>query len=314
MVAQILNSKNVLILPHKNADGDCLGCAFALKLILDRLGKCAVVKTEEEIPERFANILYTGADVVCNEFDLAIAVDCGDLDRLGDRAQMFLACGAKANIDHHITNENFGDTNFVDAGAAAAGELVYELCLKLGVDIDKEIATNLYIAIASDTGGFLLSNVNPGTFRIAAELLSRGAENEKVNKEIFRSNTFRRLMLTRCALGSLELLMEGRLAIMSVRRQDLVESGTTLDDCEGLVSIPRNIRGVKVAVFIKETDNGCKASLRSDGCVDLAAMCTELGGGGHVRAAGCEFECGVDEAREILVDRIRSLGFGDRNG
>lgn len=170
----IEKSNEILILPHKNADGDCLGSSYALKLALLSLGKKAEVILEPgEDNERICKILYGTEKCDVQNSDLVIAVDCGDLERIGTRGEIFLNCDETISIDHHKTNTKYAKYNLVDSCASAAGELIYELIGVLGATVTKEIASDLYAAIASDSGRFSYSNTTPKTMRIGADLIEK---------------------------------------------------------------------------------------------------------------------------------------------
>ena len=302
MIEAINGASKVLLLPHKNADGDCLGSSFALKLALLQMGKAAFVMTEEEEPLRLMSEIYCGANAPLDGYDLVIAVDSADMSRLGMRARFFR--GNTINIDHHITNTNYAKINCVHPGAAAVGEIIYELIRDLGVEIDVQIATNLYAAIASDCGGFMYANTTVRTFAIAGELVRLGAEHIRINKYLFGTNSMAKIDLMKECLFNLKVHHGGKIAIVTISKEVLERTGATLEECDGIVSIPRSVEGVEVAMLIKETEAGCKVSMRSEGELDVSVFCKRFGGGGHKRAAGCELNMSIGEASQLMIKEV----------
>lgn len=306
IISAINSSKKIIILPHKSADGDCLGSAFALKLMLENIGKEVVVLLEEKAPlPRICNILY-GVENECEiDNDLVICVDCGDIGRLGDRISFFEKCCNTINIDHHPTNTNFATHNYVSPTSPATGEIIFELAKYMNIEIDKKIATNLYIAIASDTGGFSYSNTKPQTHRIAAELLETGIDHAAINQFLFDSNSITRLMLMKEALNSLEVYGNGKIAIISITHEQMKNAGAEEDDAGGLISLARSLDTAKVSLCIKE-QNGCnevRVSMRSN-VIDVSEISKKFGGGGHVRASGCTIKADIKTAKAMLLGEI----------
>jgi len=306
IVSAINDSKKIIILPHKSADGDCLGSAFALKLMLQSIGKEVVVLLEEKNPvSRICNILFgvEGENEINN--DLVICVDCGDKGRLGDRVSFFDNCNVTVNIDHHPTNNNFATYNYVDSTASATGEIIFELAKYMNIEIDKEIATNIYIAIASDTGGFSYSNTKPKTHRIVAELLETGFNNADINQFLFDSNSFTRLMLMKEALNSLEVFADGKIALISITEGQIKQLGAEEDDANGLISLARSLDTAKVSLCLREQNGGkdVKVSMRSN-VINVSEICQKFGGGGHLRASGCNINSDIKTAKAMLLNEI----------
>lgn len=303
IIPYINRQDNILILPHINEDGDALGSSFALRLILESMGKKSYVMLSA--PHKFCNFLYGAKEnAPLESYSLAISVDCADAFRLGDRKELFDSCPEKVVIDHHATNPGYGDEAFVDGGVSACGELIYHLARELKVPVTPEIATDLYLAISADSGGFRYSNVSPETMRIGAQLLEAGAEFVKVNELLYESNSMQKLELMRCALESLETFDDGRIACITLSFRQFEHSGAKDEDADGLVNIPRSLDTAEIAVFIREKKDGTvKASLRSNEKADVSKICAYFGGGGHVRAAGCSFDCGIDEAKKRIIEK-----------
>ena len=302
----ILSSKNVIILPHKSADGDCLGSAFALKLALEYMGKKAVVMLEEKNPNpKICDVLFGVEDEEKIDADLVVAVDCGDIERLGSRRGIFEACALTVNIDHHPTNTNFAKHNYVDKDSGATGQILYELFEHMKLPLTKETANNLYVAISSDTGRFAYSNATPKTHMIVAKLLETGIDHVNINEVLFDKNSMSKILLMRDALNSFETYADGKISMISVTKEQVIESGATEEDAGGLIYLPRSLETAVISVCLREsTLSDCvKISLRSN-IHDVSAIAQKFGGGGHVRASGCTIDGRIFTAKKALLQEI----------
>ena len=299
------NCTSFAILPHKNADGDCLGSAYALKLALLSMGKNAFVYEENENNKRLLKILY-GTENSFSDADCAIAVDCGDEERLGERKDYYISHKNKINIDHHPTNTMYGDVNYVDSTAAATGEIIYRLAEYLNVEMTTQMALNLYVAIASDTGGFAFSNTTERTMNIAGKLMSFDFPHDEVYAYLFNTNTVGALRLMGIALDSVRTYEDGRIAVISVTEEDIKKAGATVDEAGKLIDVIRTLDTAEIAISMREIEDGTKVSFRSTG-VDVSGVATRLGGGGHKRAAACALKLTINEAEELVVGEAKKL-------
>lgn len=309
VIRDLINkSETIAILPHVSADGDALGSSFALAIILSGFGKKVDVLLNEDIPEAYANL--PGRNLSCvydkddKQYDLALALDCGDADRLASRIKVFNTAAKNANIDHHATNTEFASYNYVDTGASATGEIIFTLIEKMGAKLSKDVALCLYVAITTDTGGFRYSNTTAQTHRIAAELISVGVDVAKVSQQVFDTVSYGKVKLTGAAIESLELSEDGKIAIMSLTNELIKKLGTKEEDSDGIISTARNIDGVEVAAMLKQLENGeIKVNLRSNRYVDVSAVAARYSGGGHERAAGFTAAGSLDQIKnELLAD------------
>ncbi len=326
-VAGVLGSAvRVLITTHVRPDGDALGSAAALAMGLAGRGVEIEVLLLSHLPSKYAFIFNdhgivhhdaeagwpAGLDL--GRFDVLAVVDTGTWAQLpGLRERLDGFAGKKVVVDHHLTQEDWADVKWVDTAAAAAGEIVAELLAKLGVGIDGSMATALYLAIASDTGWFQFSNTSPRTLRLAADLMERGVDTDRLYQLLYQNERAERVVLQARALGSLELLCDNRLAVMVIRQADFQATGAKAPDTENLINIPLQIATVEVSVLVTEaTDFGpTRVSLRSKGGVDVARFAEGFGGGGHARASGLKIEDTVDGARDKVVAAMeRKLGVG----
>jgi phosphoesterase RecJ-like protein len=217
----------------------------------------------------------------------------------------------KLVIDHHLTQENWADVKLVVTEAAAAGEIVAELLERWGVKLDLALATVLFVAVASDTGWFQFSNTRPVTLRLAARLMEAGVDTDRMYRALYQNERPERVALQTRAMQSLELLADGRLAVMKVTKPDFLETHAHVADTENLINIPLQIHSVQVSLLITESlDMGpTRASLRSKGQVDVARFAEQFGGGGHARAAGLKMEGSLQEAHDRLVRAmVEALG------
>lgn len=296
---------NYLILSHRNPDGDTLGSAFALKRALTILGKKSMVRCIDEIHPKFSYLLeeLDNADI---EFDKIIAVDVADNKLLGEEFQKLYGDRVWLCIDHHMSNREYSENLLLEDKAAAA-VVIYEVICELGVKITPEIANCIYTGLATDTGCFMFSNTTPTVHRIAAEMMELGADYTTINRLMFETKTLSYLKLEQMAVASIESYFEGKCAIMTITRKMFEESGSSSSECDGIAGIPRKIEGVLVGVTIRERHDGTyKVSLRTVEPIDASKICGKLGGGGHNRAAGCEFDCSLDEVKRTLLEIIEA--------
>lgn len=306
----IKKSKSITIASHINPDGDNLGSSIALALALKKINKKVTLLKSDFIPSDFKflpgiDLIETKDDSVIDN-DLFIALDCGDLERLGDNKKVFEETNKTINIDHHISNTNFALINVVDSSSSATGELVYNLIKQINIEIDKDIATNLYTAISTDTGSFKYDSVSPNTHRIIADLLDYGIDKNKINIELYESMSFIRMKLFIKSLTTLETFNHGKIATVNVTQEMLKETGASLEDTEGIISFIRKIASVEVACMIKEIEkNNVKISMRTKEYMDASHICSKFEGGGHKRAAGCTINNSIENAKKIIVNSIQ---------
>lgn len=296
---------NYLILSHRHPDGDTLGSAFALKRALDLLGKKSVVCCNDEMPEKYS-YLWQGVPNSEIKFDKIIAVDVADKKLLGEEFEAKYGDNVFLCIDHHMSNREYAENLLLEDRAAAA-VVIYEVICELGVNVTPEIASCVYTGLATDTGCFMFSNTTPTVHRIAAEVMEKGADYALINRLMFETRTLSYIKLEQMAVASIESHFDGKCAIMTITQEMFNKSGSNESECDGIASIPRKIEGVKVGVTIREQTNGkYKVSLRTIEPFDAAKICAHFGGGGHNRAAGCEFDCTLEDAKKQLLEIIKA--------
>lgn len=315
---RIATASAVAILPHQNADGDALGAALALGLGLTSKGMSVDILLEEPIPKMLSFLpgLWLVKDKPADTYDVALNIDNGDLTRLGVRQPVYWGAACRLSIDHHATNSVEADVSHVDTTAAATGEIVRDLLSLLDIALTRDIATCLYTAILTDTGGFRFTNTTPRTHQIAAELMAFGVDCGDVAKRVFDTVSMAKLKLMKQAMNHMALYENGLLAVSFLRPEDIRDAGGTQDDFEGMVNIGRNIEGVEVSLFVREETPGrLKGSLRSNTCVDVARIAETVNGGGHKRASGFAAEGNLDELlatlRERIIEALRACEWKD---
>ena len=293
------------ILCHASPDGDTVGSAAALCLGLRSMGKKAYIKCGDSIPEKFA-FACRG----CTECDFTektvVAVDVADKKLLG-RLEPEYGDKVELCIDHHLTNTEYADRLCL-IDAAANCENIYALLKELGVKIDANIANALFLGVSTDTGCFKYANTTPETHIIAAELMAAGADAGEINRRMFDTKTRARTELERMVLDSMEFYFDGRCAVIALTNEMRKASGCTDGDLDGISALPRTIEGVLVGVTLRERSDGrYKISLRSHEPVNAAELCARLGGGGHARAAGCETDGPLENARAEILNIIKDV-------
>ena len=293
---RLRQAEDVLILTHANPDGDTLGSGCALFWGLRQLGKRVKLLCGDPIPEKYRYLLH---GLENGEFDeqYIISVDVADKSLLGAALEESYGDRVDLSIDHHGANRLFAKETYVESDSASACEIIYLLLLSLGVEFGKELADCLYTGVSTDTGCFRYSNVTPRTHRIAADLMERGADHTRIDVLMFETKDMGFLRLQQKCLEELELFYDGRVCVLNITRALLEETGGKDEDCDEIVALSRQIAGVRIGVTFKEKKDGSlKVSVRTHEGIDAAAICAVFGGGGHKRAAGCQFTCSKQEA------------------
>ena len=307
------NHDDILILTHKNPDGDTLGSGYGLLHGLLSLGKRARVECSDPIADKFS---YLFPETVLDfEPKYVVAVDVADTQLLGDKLSVWKD-RVDLCIDHHGSNKEYAENLLLEADSAAACEVVYLVLREMGVTISPLMADCIYTGIATDTGCFRYSNTTVRTHRMAAELMELGCQFSKINTVMFETLRRSRLAVEKDALEGLEYHFSDRCAVITLDR-DMVEKNKASDDeLDGLSAIPRQIEGVQVGVTLKQLKDrsGYKISLRTTEEADASAICGKLGGGGHARAAGCAISGDTKTAKAAILAAIAEvMGWNEVN-
>lgn len=294
-------SDKFVILTHASPDGDTLGSAYALADALCALNKRVFVVCPDKIPEKFG---YLIKEYEAFEPETVVAVDIADEKLLGSLYDRYSGRAALC-IDHHGSNTKYAEMLYLEADAAAACECIYNVINELGTVITPYMASCLYTGIATDTGCFKFSNTTPRSHRYAAELIEKGADYGEINRVMFEIKSRGRIAMERKVLENIEFYYGGRCAVITVTRDMIKETGCPLGDLDGVTAMSRQIEGVQIGVTIKEKPDGkYKVSLRTFEPYNAADICAVFGGGGHIRAAGCEFSCDIESAKRQLLSAI----------
>lgn len=307
ILEEINKAEKIVIITHENPDGDAIGSSLAMKLALKQLGKDADVIIPE-FPKTFE--FLPGIDEVkkesnIEEYDLAIALDCASIKLLNGFAKYFDSAKIKVAIDHHSSNTMFADYNYVDQDAPACAQLLLVVFSYFNINVTKDIGTCILAGIITDTGGFRYEGVTADTFRFVADLCEKGIKVSQVYSQVFASKTRAKFELHRIALNRLEFLEEGKVAFTYVTKADEKQVEAKNGDYDGIVENGRDVEGVEVSVFLRETDKGIKVSLRSKNYVNASKVAMMFGGGGHIRAAGCTIQGTIEQAKNQIINRVK---------
>lgn len=296
-----------LMLGHVHPDGDVLGTLLGLGLALGAAGWTVTFAGPHPVPDVLA--FLPGAERwqvwarAPRAFDVVVLTDCPNDERTEGLLEGARAADSRVlNIDHHPDNRRYGTVNWIDVSAAATGEMVFELVRALGLKVTRDIALNLFTAVHTDTGSFRYSNTTARTFQIAAELTACGAEPALVSDRLYQRRPREALGILGDVLRRVRVSEDGRVAWLAVPRGLTSEAFMAAED---LVTYPRSIDGVKVAVLLREEAPGVvKASLRGKGEIPVNRIAHRFGGGGHENAAGCTLSGTLEEATATLLAAV----------
>ena len=309
ILEEINKAESIVILTHENPDGDAIGSGLALYNALKQIGKNPDIIIPE-YPRTFE--FLPGSNEIKKEsnvekYDLAISVDCATIKMLNGFANYFENAKVKVSIDHHSTNTMFGDLNYVSPDAPACAQILLVVFEYFKIEVTKDIGTCILAGIITDTGGFKYSGVTSETFEFVAWLLQKGINVSKIYRKVLQTKTRANFELNRIAINRLEFFEDGKVAFTYITKEDEESVNAESGDHEGIVETGRDIEGVEVSIFVRETDKGCKVSMRSNEYVNVSDVCLLLGGGGHIRAAGATMQCTIEQAKEKILRQIKSV-------
>ena len=302
------NASEVAISCHVSPDGDAFGSMLGLGLHLESLGKKVWMSwgsAEALIPDNYAFLPGVEKIVPQDRFpdkvEVFVAIDCGDQRRLDLLTPKFLAAGTKLNIDHHVSNTNYGDINLVDHNRASSAELALELIQRMGGDVTPEIATALYTGVVTDTGRFQYSNTSSATLQAAVALREAGADHLTVAEQIFESAPFDQLRILGKVLARAKL--EDGVVYSWLLMEDL--DGLGLEIAEDFIDFLKVVKEADVAMILKQRpEGGWRVSLRSRTEIDVSAVAQSFGGGGHTKAAGFSIRGELDDVLSKVRQRL----------
>ncbi len=303
----ILNSDSILLLTHKDPDGDAIGSILSFYHYLISINK-SVDMVALNIPNSlsFLPSVNNIVDNVDKDYDLGIVFDCASEERIGQNSNLLSRCKKTIAIDHHISNTKYCDINMVNGNISSCCQIVYYLLIDLKISFNMNILTCLMSGVLTDTNGFSINSVDKETFSMAADIVSYGVNIHELYDKLLCHQTMAQYNLMKTAIDRLEFLLDGRVAITYITNDDFDKFGALYGDHEGIVDIGRNIDGVMVSAFLRENE-GTTISLRSAGIVDVSKIAMSLGGGGHFMAAGAKFDRSIQETKEILLNEIKKV-------
>ncbi len=311
ILEEINNANSIVIVTHESPDGDAIGSSLAMKLALENMGKTPDVIIPE-VPEVFdflpgRNDIKEKSDI--KKYELAISLDCATEMRIAGE-EYFENAKHTIVIDHHGSNTMYGDFNYVNPVSPACCDILSGIFDYYNVNITKDIGTCLLTGIITDTGGFKYPSTTAETFEFAAELLRKGVNVSDIYKRTLDTVSRANFELTKIVTDRMEILENGKVTFTYINKEDEERVGAKPGDHEGLVNVGRNLMGVEVAIFIRQTEEGVdeyKVSMRTNGEINASDICLMFGGGGHPRAAGATIKGTVEEVKEKLIKQIKKV-------
>lgn len=309
VVEALRKCDNYLITAHVNPEGDSIGSQLAACNILRQMGKKAVIMDHDDVPENMR--FLSGTDKIRAEVpaDFApetfLVLDCPVKERTGTVARFADNAQCVINIDHHISNEYFGDVNWVEPTISSVGEMLYNVARELGVPIDKDLAEAIYAAMVTDTGMFNYDNTSSDTHRVVGELIDAGVNPKYMHGKIFEHKSRHEVRLLGKALSTLYVSDDGKLSSIELTRKMYSDEGVERIPTDEFINFPRSVKGVEVALFFKESPQHpglVYVSFRSTGGVDVNKIASVFGGGGHPKASGCMIkDTTLEDAKERVI-------------
>ena len=312
ILEKIKQYKNFLIAAHINPEGDSICSQLAMANLLIAMGKTVKIINADNVPKNLQ--FLPGVEKIESykesegfKFDAVIILDCPNLERIGSVRNLlneqYIIC-----IDHHVSNDNFGNLNWTDPKASSAGEMVYDLFKSADIPLDDPSAMCLYVAIMTDTGSFRYTNTTVKTHNIAADLLKYNFSPNKVYELIYETKSFEVMKLLAEVLNNLQRSADGLFVWFRVTDEMLKRNNLSSESTEDFIAFVRMVEGAKVVAFLREINDGSevKISMRSKTDIDVNKIAGHFGGGGHQAASGCVIESNIDQAEKMLLEQIKS--------
>ncbi len=307
-IASILKTEdNFVVVTHVNPDGDALGSLLGMHLALAEMGKQSHPLSADKFPAIY-DFLPGHEQIISEVMGIAdhpkfiIAVDAAEEKRISGDISGLRSRTRLINIDHHTTNPEFGDFNFVQTDATSTAELVHQVLKVAGYNLSSDVGKCLYTGLVTDTGGFRFAGVNSRTLAIGAEMLSAGFASYDVTRPLFEEYPIRRIYLERIVLERIEILLDGKLVLSTLYSEDFKKFGAEMSETENLVNRLRENKGVLAGIlFTTMPDNVVRVSFRSKDSLDVSAIAKSLGGGGHSHAAGLKSTLPLQELKEKII-------------
>ena len=317
-IIDYINGSNYFVVTsHISPDGDNIGSTLSMYYALNKLGKNVFYVLDDNPPLNLRFLLKDIKVLRSEEFKLEdysiIALDCGDKKRICLNDEIINNAKKLICIDHHASNDHYGDFNYIDIDASSTCELVYNFLKRFSEVnnlniIDEKIATCLYTGLVTDTGNFAYANTHPSSFEMAKDLLLTGAKKEEIIQNVFQSNPYNYYKLLGEALNTLEIV-DNKVSSIMITKEMLKRNVISFNDVDGITSYTRDIEGVEVGILLKEKkQNEVKVSLRSKNYVNVSKIAKTFNGGGHIRAAGCTIYDSIENAKEkVLKEVLKSI-------
>lgn len=310
LIQHIQDASYILIAGHISPDGDSIGACCALGLMLEQMGKEYAVLMDE--PDSKYDYLLEQVTVLPQapeqQCDLFIALDCGDVDRLGPFKEAHDLATISWNVDHHISNTNYSKYNHVDTKASSASEIVYNIYEASQIAMTMEIAKAIYTGMVTDTARFKHSNTTPRTLVIASKLLEQPFDFSKLVQKLFDEQPFASLQLQGAAIRNIESYYDNALVISTLSLEEIKTYSETGDGAGGIVNTLKRVKDSKVALFLYEKEAGeIKVSMRSEDPYDVSQVAQKFGGGGHKKAAGATIKGTLEETKDQVVSVLKEL-------
>lgn len=311
------NCRRILVASHVDPDGDAVGTQLAFASYLRSLGKEVFLARQAKVPAKYR--FLRGADSITDigsydkDFSVAAALilECPNVTRIGQAGRLLAPDAKIVNIDHHQDNEAFGDINWIDTQVSSVGEMAFEYFSQVGYRISAETAEQLYTAVLTDTGRFRYSSTSSRTMAIAGLLIEAGADPQKICDNVYYNMRPSTMKLIGKVLNSIEFFDKGSICLLTMTRQMLDQCGAEDSESEGIVDFTLFTEGVLVGALLKGGNpDRTKVSLRSRDHIDVAALASRYGGGGHPNAAGCVIPLPLPEAKKELVKLLREARDG----
>ncbi len=309
IVAAAKKSKTAFISMHARPDGDAIGGVLAISSILESLGIEVEIISSDPSPEVY-NFLK-GIDKIKTNFsyekkDIGFILDCSDKKRLEGFENILDYADKIINIDHHLWNHEFGDINYIRPHCSSTCELIFNIANEMGIELNYDFALCIYLGIMTDTNRFQEDNTTPYTHLIASYLIEKFISPVKVSSLVYGSYKENALHLIAKAIDTMTLSESKRIGYITISPDMLMETGTDMEDLEGLINYARNVQGVEVGILFREMpeSGSLKVSFRSKGNVDVSKIAGCFGGGGHHNAAGCLIKGDINKARKTIIDLV----------
>lgn len=309
ILEEIKETENIIIMAHESPDGDAIGSSLAMCIVLRQMGKNAFYMIgDEEFPATFD--FLPGREYIITEsqierYDMAICMDCPSIDRVNPSVRgYFESAKVKVEFDHHTQNVMFGDYNIVNHVSPATCQILVSSFEYLNIEITKDVGTCLLTGVITDTNGFRNTNTTVESFEFAEWAMQNGLNLPRIYRDSLLVMSRTKFEAQKLAMNRMEFFEDGKIAFTYLTNADAEALGIKAGEKDGIVEIGKCIRGVEVSIFLYEKEKGYKASLRSNEYVNVAEICYQFGGGGHIKAAGTNLMMSFEEAKKAIITEV----------